>query len=44
MGRHPGRAKAVPQHRDRDKPSRYDITRDEPGKLRQHNRVSDDPV
>jgi len=44
MGRHPGRAKAVPQHRDRDKPSRYDITRDEPGKLRQHNRISDDPV
>jgi adenylate cyclase len=38
------RTKAVPQHRDRDKPSRYDITRDEPGKVRQNNRISDDPV
>jgi predicted component of type VI protein secretion system len=44
LGRHPGRAKAVPQHRDHDKSSRYEITRDEPGKLRQHNRISDDPV
>ena len=38
------RTKAVPQRRDRDQqPSRYDITRDEPQKIRQ-NRISDDPV
>ena len=43
LGRHAGRSKAVPQHHDRDAPSRYDITSDEPGKIGQ-KRVSDDPV
>jgi predicted component of type VI protein secretion system len=36
----------VPQssNRDREVSSRYEITRDEPAKLRQHNRISDEPV
>ena len=43
-GRRSAKSKAPPARRDRDAPARYDITRDEPGKIRQHNRISDDPV
>ncbi len=34
----------LPSNRDRDPSVRYDITKDEPGKTRQHNRISDEPV
>jgi hypothetical protein len=30
--------------RDRDAPARYDITQDEPGKIRKNRNVSDEPV
>ena len=42
-GRRSAKSKAPPVRRDRDTTSRYEITRDEPGKIRQHNRISDDP-
>jgi hypothetical protein len=42
-GRRAGKSKPVPDRRDIGAPSRYDITKDEPGKSRQ-NRISDDLV
>jgi adenylate cyclase len=41
-GRRSAKAKAAPDRREREV-GRYDITRDEPGKIKQ-NRISDEPV
>jgi predicted component of type VI protein secretion system len=43
VGRRSSKDKAPPASRDRGAPSRYDITKDEPGKIRT-NKISDDPV
>ena len=44
-GRRSARSKGpqIPS-RDRDAPARYDITKDEPGKIRQNRPISDDPI
>jgi hypothetical protein len=36
--------KPVNSGRDRDAPARYDITKDEPGKIRTNRAVSDEPI
>lgn len=44
-GRRSARPKGPqPPSRDPDQPARYDITKDEPGKIRQQHRISDEPI